>query len=62
MTADLLTIDEVAERLTCSRRTVYAEHTRGRIVFVKVGSLTRVRSSEVERYLKARERREGTAA
>lgn len=55
--SDLLTIDEVAERLTCSRRTVYAEHKRGRINFVKVGSLTRVRASEVERYIRAREQR-----
>jgi excisionase family DNA binding protein len=53
--ADLLTIDEAAELLTVSRRTVYAEHRRGRLAFVKVASRTRVRRSECERYLRARE-------
>ena len=53
--SDLLTIDEAAELLTCSRRTVYEEHRRGRLAFVKVASRTRVRRSELDRYLKARE-------
>ena len=53
---DLLTIDETAEVLTCSRRMVYYEHKRGRLAFVKIGSLTRIRRAELDRYLKARER------
>jgi excisionase family DNA binding protein len=51
--AELLTIDEAAEVLTVSRRFMYREHERGRITF---GSRTRIKRSELERYLRANER------
>ena len=54
---DFLSVAETAELLTVSRDTVYREHKRGRITFVKVGSLTRIKRSEVERYIADNERR-----
>jgi excisionase family DNA binding protein len=56
VTAELLTIDEAAEVLTVSRRFMYREHERGRITFVKLGSRTRIKRSELDRYLRANER------
>ena len=52
----LLTIDEAAARLSVSRWTVYREHKRGKLRFVKVRGGTRVRATEIERYLRAAER------
>jgi excisionase family DNA binding protein len=56
MTADLLTIDQTAERLTVSRWTVYRLVKARKLKIVKVRGGTRVRVSEIERYLRAAER------
>lgn len=52
----MLTLQEVADFLQVHKVTIYKEHQRGRITFVKVGSMTRVRRSELDRYLRANER------
>lgn len=52
----LLDVNEVASYLGVTSRTVYREHKRGRLRFLKVGALTRVRRSELDRYLRAAER------
>jgi len=51
----LMTVDEAAEAIRpgLHRATVYREHSRGRIRFTKVGRLTFVRQSEIERYLRS---------
>ena len=46
-----LTLDQVAEALQCSRSTVKREVRRRKIRVVKVGRLTRITATEVERYL-----------
>lgn len=53
---ELLTVRQAAAYLTCSRRTFYRIHERGGFKLVKVGGSTRVRKSELERYLRAQER------
>ena len=52
----LLTIDDAAQRLSVSRWTVYRLHRDGKLRFVKVRGGTRIRASELERYLRAAER------
>ena len=52
----MLTIQEVAAFLQTSRSSVYREHDRGKIAFTKSGGLTRIRRSELDRYLRANER------
>ena len=53
---DLYDVSQAAEYLTVSRATVYREHKRGRIRFVKVAGSTRVRRTELDRYLATSER------
>lgn len=53
----LLTLDEVAERLTISRRTVERYIKKGWLTAVKYERAIRVRASEVERFLNEREQR-----
>ncbi len=53
----LLTLDEVAERLTISRRTVERYIKKGWFTAVKYERAIRIRVSEVERFLKEREQR-----
>jgi excisionase family DNA binding protein len=52
----LLTIPEVAAILKCRPWTVYSEIRKKRLKKTKVGRLTRVRQSELERYLFAKTR------
>jgi excisionase family DNA binding protein len=51
-----LSINEAAAALSVSRWTVYRLHRDGKLRFVKVRGGTRVRVSEIERYLRAAER------
>jgi len=54
---ELLAVKDAAKYLGgVHRSTVYREHQRGRIRFVKVGGSTFVRRSELDRYLRASER------
>ena len=53
---ELLTVTQAAAYLTCSRRNFYRIHARGGFKLVKVGGSTRVRKSELDRYLRAQER------
>lgn len=53
----LLSVPEVAERLGVSRRTVERLIAGRELKSVKVGSLTRVRESELLRYLESLERK-----
>lgn len=53
---DLLDVQEAAEYLTVSTKTVYREVARGHLRLVKIGGSTRFRRSELNRYLAARER------
>lgn len=49
----LLTVKEVAQRLSVSVRTVWSLRSRGQIPDpVKIGSLTRWRRSEIESYIR----------
>jgi excisionase family DNA binding protein len=57
MSDPLLDVNEAAEYLTVSRATLYREVKRGKLVAVKVGASTRFRRSELERYIRAGERR-----
>jgi excisionase family DNA binding protein len=52
---ELLTVDEVATRLACSRRTVYKLMAEGRLRSLKVLGLRRIRDDEVERFLRQEE-------
>ena len=52
----LLDITEAAAYLRCHKRTVYREIERDRLRCVKVGGMTRFRPSDLERYLRSRER------
>ncbi len=47
----LFTIDEVAEHLKISRRSVYSLISRGELKVFKVGSLTRIRESDLKYYI-----------
>ena len=51
-TAELLTVDEVAERVKCHPQTVRRWIWSGRLGHVKVGGLVRVPEEEVRRLLK----------
>lgn len=48
-----LRIPEAADRLGCSRGTVYNLIAEGRLASVAVGSLTRVREDDLERFIDA---------
>lgn len=50
----LLTVDETAQRLSVSRWTVYRLFRDKKLRFVKVRGGTRIRTSEIERYLRER--------
>jgi len=52
----LLTVAQFAEFFQMSRSWVYREHRRGRVAFLGAGGQTRIRRSELERYLRASER------
>lgn len=54
---ELLDVNEAAAYLTVHRATLYREVRRGAIATVKVRHSTRVRRSELDRYLVSRERR-----
>ena len=53
----LLDVNEAGEYLTVSRRTVYREMDRGQLAWTMVRGRRRIRQSELERYLRANERR-----
>lgn len=48
----LLDVNQVADVLGCGRTMVYTLFDRGELRQVKIGRLTRVPSSEVDRYLR----------
>ena len=50
---DLLTINEVANRLRCSRETVYRIIRSGELTTVKVGQRQRVRVAALAAYVKS---------
>lgn len=54
--SELLGVDEAAEYLTVSRRTVYREMDRAAIKWTMVRGRRRIRRSELDRYLRANER------
>lgn len=49
----VLTIDEVAEVLRCSRSTVKSRITSGELPSVKIRGLRRVRTADLEAYVNA---------
>lgn len=49
---ELLTIEEVAEKLKVSKRTVYEWIRSGRLEAVKAGSLWRIPTEALEKFLK----------
>lgn len=51
VTDTLLTIPQVAERLACTRGTVYNLIKDGRLVAVTHGKRTRVRASDLDAYI-----------
>ena len=51
--ADLLTLDQVADRLQVSRRTVERLVAAGRIRIVRIGRAIRVTERELEAYVAA---------
>jgi excisionase family DNA binding protein len=51
----LLTVDEVATRLACSRRTVYRLIAEGRLASLLVRNTRRIRDDELERFVRAAE-------
>lgn len=48
---DVLTPNEVARRLRCSRRTVYNLIGGGRLPSFRVGKLRRIRREDLERFI-----------
>lgn len=54
---EMLTLQQVAERLLCSRRSVEREVAAGRLRITKVGHLTRVTEKEFAAYIAAQTRR-----
>ncbi len=55
----LLTIDEAAEALNVSRRTVYGLVHDGKLATVTIGRSRRVRQASVERFIERNERYAG---
>lgn len=59
MTDEILTVQEAAELLKISRDTVYRlmkkTDPKKRIAYIMVGDARRIKSSEIERYLKDNE-------
>lgn len=53
----LFDVNESADYLAVSRRTVYREMDRGSLAWTMVRGRRRIRRSELERYLRANERR-----
>jgi excisionase family DNA binding protein len=51
----LLTVDEVATRLACSRRTVYRLIAEGRLGSLLIRNTRRIRDDELERFVRAAE-------
>jgi excisionase family DNA binding protein len=58
----LLTIEQVAEVLGCSPRTVQRRITSGALPIFRDGQMVRVRERDLERYISARIERRGGAA
>ena len=52
MTRNAYSIDEVAERNDLSRSTVYREHGRGRLRFIRIGARTLITAEEEARWLR----------
>jgi excisionase family DNA binding protein len=48
----LLTVEEAAQKLQISRSLLYEEMRRRRVRVVKIRHLTRIRQSELERYVR----------
>jgi excisionase family DNA binding protein len=48
----LLTVEEAAQKLQISRSLLYEEMRRRRVRVVKIRHLTRIRQSELERYIR----------
>jgi excisionase family DNA binding protein len=48
----LLTVQEAADKLQISRSLLYEEMKRRRVRVVKIRHLTRIRQSELERYIR----------
>ena len=53
---DLFDVKQAAQYLTVARSTLYREVARGRLRITKVGGSTRIRRTELDRYLHAQER------
>jgi excisionase family DNA binding protein len=56
VTDELLGVDEAADYLTVSRRTLYREMDRKALRWTVVRGRRRIRRSELERYLRVNER------
>jgi excisionase family DNA binding protein len=52
---DLLTVDDAAIRLACSRRTIYRLIADGRLRSLLIRNTRRIRDDELERFLRAAE-------
>jgi len=52
-TPKLLSLNEVSERTSLSRSTIYREIENGRLVAVKIGKSVRVTDSELRRYIES---------
>jgi excisionase family DNA binding protein len=52
---DLLTVDDAATRLACSRRTIYRLIADGRLRSLLIRNTRRIRDDELERFLRAAE-------
>jgi excisionase family DNA binding protein len=53
--SDLLTVDDAATRLACSRRTIYRLIADGRLRSLLIRNTRRIRDDELERFLRAAE-------
>ena len=60
MTETLLRPKEVADRLSYSLRTVYRLIDSGQLPVVKIGSVLRVRESDIDNLIKQNTERRGT--
>jgi excisionase family DNA binding protein len=52
-TPKLLSLNEVSERTSLSRSTIYREIEGGRLIAVKIGKSVRVTDSELRRYIES---------